>query len=854
MGVNDIPRKLQVMAILALLLASSVLVSTSVFQANYVGAQVNANTTSNNILNQFEWTQFQGDSSFTRFSEGPAPDTSSVLWKVNITGIQPYITAFNGMIFVCTETSVVALDQGGNTLWKTQIPMNKTWPTPYKIDDSHMVVESSCLETKTGNLLWTSPTFTTDTGIFNSNVYSPEEKMFYIKVDTYIEGWSLSDISKPPTLTWRTYIPGGGLTGIGTTYGDGKVFTGSFLNQQLALDAKTGAIMWTTLTKGPMIFNGAYSEGRFFRGGTDDNTLYSFNSTDGKILWSYTPDTNGYFTTGVAVAYGMVYEPNKDGFVYAIDAATGRVVWKYKGPNEGNIWPGMATVADGKVYLTTGEAVQYNGPPGVSEFACLDAFTGQIIWKLDLEALPPRESVIVAYGNLYIIPGDVTTAVDTLSGTEYSTSNQLWAIGTKTISVSSWPMWRADPTHSSTAQEGPSNLTLVWKFATNGSVISSPSVSDGIVYFGSQDKNIYAIGAWSGSLIWKFATQDAIESSPAVSNGKVYTGGDDGYVYCLDAYKGNLLWKTFVNGNLPFTFGNLVLKSSPAVSGDKVYVGSLDGYMYSMDADNGNIVWKAKANGPIESSPAVADGAVYFTAEEPIAGALYKVDANTGALIWKQELPYQISFVGGTEMLGSPSVAVGMVFASSNWGAYYGINATTGDIVWSFIDSTAIEFIVSSPIYVEGNLYIIDKFNIACLNAMTGETIWSTYTGEELYVSPSYSDGKIYMVTSQRSIFIFDATNNGTKIAIASTSSSSWSSPTLANGRLYIGCNDWNVYSFSNAITNQASTSTPTPTDNIAFETRLVIVVVAIVAALVITLVAFAYLFRKRGKKSSQKN
>ena len=637
------------------------------------------------------------------------------------------------MIFVCTDTSVIALDQTGNTIWKTQIPMNKTWPIPYKIDDSHMIVESSCLDPKTGNILWTSSTFTADTGIFNSNVYSPEEKMFYIKVDTYIEGWSFSDSSKPPTLAWKTYIPGGGLTGIGTTYGDGKVFTGSFLNQQLALDAKTGAILWTTLTKGPMIFNGAYSDGRFFRGGTDDNTLYSFNATDGKILWTYTPDTNGYFTTGPAVGYGMVYEMNKDGYLYAIDVATGDLMWKYSASDKTLIWPGMPTVADGKIYVTTGEAAQYNGPLGISEFACLDAYTGQPIWKLTMEALPPRESVIVAYGNLYLIPGDVTTAVDTLSGTEYSTVNQLWAIGTKTIPVSSWPMWRADPTHSSTAPEGPSNLTLAWKFATNGSVISSPSVSDGIVYVGSQDKNIYALGAWSGNLIWKFATQGAIESSPAVANGKVYTGGDDGYVYCLDAYKGTLIWKTFVNGNLPFTFGNLVLKSSPAVYGDKVYVGSLDGYMYAIDADNGNIVWKAKANGPIESSPAVADGAVYFTAEEPSAGALYKVDANTGALIWKQQLPYQISFVGGTEMLGSPSVAAGMVFASSNWGAYYGIDVATGDIVWEFIDSTAIEFIVSSPIYVNGNLYIIDKFNLACLNERTAKP-FGTPTREMSYM------------------------------------------------------------------------------------------------------------------------
>ena len=131
-------------------------------------------------------------------------------------------------------------------------------------------------------------------------------------------------------MAWETYIPGGGKTGIGTTYGDGKVFAGSFENQQIALNAKTGAIVWTTPTKGPMIFNGAYSEGRFIRGGTDDNTLYCFNATSGEILWTYTPplDTDGYFVTGPAIAYGMVYEMNKDGHLYAIDIQTGNLIWR----------------------------------------------------------------------------------------------------------------------------------------------------------------------------------------------------------------------------------------------------------------------------------------------------------------------------------------------------------------------------------------------------------------------------------------------------------------------------------------------------------------------------------------------
>jgi outer membrane protein assembly factor BamB len=538
----------------------------------------------------------------------------------------------------------------------------------------------------------------------------------------------------------------------------------------------------------------------------------------------------------------MVYEPNKDGNLYALNVETGKVVWKYQGPGT-MLWPGIPTIADGKVYATTGQAAQYGGEVGVSEFACLDAHTGRVLWKLPIEALAPRESVAVAYGNLYIIPGNVTAAVDSISGSEYTTLNEVWAIGTNTTPVSNWPMWRADATHSSTAQVGPSNFTLAWNFTTKGSVISSPSVADGIVYVGSQDKNIYALGAWSGNLLWNFTTQGAIESSPAVENGKLFTGGDDGYVYCLDAYNGKLLWETFVNGNLPYTYGSLVLKSSPAVVGDKVYIGSLDGYLYALNVNNGNVDWKTKTEGPILSSPAVADGAVYFTSEEPTTGALYKLDANIGTVIWKQQLAYEYQFTGGTEMMGSPSVAAGMVFASSDLGTYYGINATTGDVVWTFTNPSAMEFIVSSPIYVEGKLFIIDKFNIACLDAANGQTVWSFFTGDELYVSPSYADGKIYIVTSQRHIYILDTINNGTKLANFTTPSSGWSSPTISNGRLYVGNNDWNVYCLTNYFTYEEPPQTESGTS-------MVYLVVAVIAVIVVAAaIVVGYVIRKRAKK-----
>ena len=198
-------------------------------------------------------------------------------------------------------------------------------------------------------------------------------------------------------------------------------------------------------------------------------------------------------------------------------------------------------------------------------------------------------------------------------------------------------------------------------------------------------------------------------------------------------------------------------------------------------------------------------------------------------------------------MMGSPSVAGGMVFASANLRTYYGINAETGDVVWMFTDPDALEFIISSPIYVDGELFIIDKFNIACVNATNGDTIWSFFTGDELYASPSYANGKIYVVTSQRHIFILDAPNNGAKLDSFTTPSSSWSSPTISNGRLYVGNNDWNVYCLTNYITYE---ETPPQETVGGLSWEYISVIAAIAAIVTVAVLALVYVTRMRNKSN----
>ena len=159
---------------------------------------------------------------------------------------------------------------------------------------------------------------------------------------------------------------------------------------------------------------------------------------------------------------------------------------------------------------------------------------------------------------------------------------------------------------------------LTWKFATGSWVVSSPAVASGIVYFGSYDSNFYAVDATTGQLKWKFQTGgerryagkhlhhlepaaermpdpwDFFLSSPSVWNGVVYFGSGDGNVYALDANSGALKWK-FQTGD--------VVHSSPAIADGTLYIGSWDTYLYALDAGNGKEKWRFKTGDDPEFQP-----------------------------------------------------------------------------------------------------------------------------------------------------------------------------------------------------------------------------------------------------------
>ncbi len=140
-------------------------------------------------------------------------------------------------------------------------------------------------------------------------------------------------------------------------------------------------------------------------------------------------------------------------------------------------------------------------------------------------------------------------------------------------------------------------------------IYGSPAIgSDGTIYIGSNDKNVYAINP-DGTLKWKYTTGNYIYGSPAIgSDGTIYIGSNDKNVYAINP-DGTLKWK--------YTTGNYIY-GSPAIGSDgTLYIGSYDYKLYAFkdpDADlnttvtvdnethnigdNLNITFNVSNNGP----------------------------------------------------------------------------------------------------------------------------------------------------------------------------------------------------------------------------------------------------------------
>jgi len=215
---------------------------------------------------------------------------------------------------------------------------------------------------------------------------------------------------------------------------------------------------------------------------------------------------------------------------------------------------------------------------------------------------------------------------------------------------------------------------------------------------------------------------------------------------------------------------------------------SHSGNALSVAPDTNTGLWLYQLGGQVNyNSPAVVNDSVFIASESnPIGGSngiVYSLNATNGSLIWEYQTGFEVS--------SSPAVVDGKVFiaAGSN---IYALNEVTGGLIWCY---QTLGGVINSPAVSEGMVFIggTDESNgcVYCLNATTGNLMWN-YLIEPysvLYTSPAVADGKVFIGSENGNVYALNDTT-GSLIWSYKTSSFIYSSPTVGENEVFIASHD----------------------------------------------------------------
>jgi outer membrane protein assembly factor BamB len=269
------------------------------------------------------------------------------------------------------------------------------------------------------------------------------------------------------------------------TVANGIVYIGSGDQNVYALDARTGALRWTFATGDVVHASPAVANGVVIIGSWDRN-LYAIDAQTGRERWRYTTgnDTVIYNQIGIAssatIANGAVFVGGRDGRFHSVDFATGAVRWVHN--NNGGWTIASPAVRNGIVYFPTSDGTR---------FKALDVNTGEVKINLQNKAVSFSSPAIVADLALYGTSDGYLNAVDLRDGTikaRFQTDGSR-ENGAKYTDAEGRMQTRG--MYPDRTLDG--MMIGMRTMMTLGSVLSSPVVANGVVYFGSTDGHLYAV-------------------------------------------------------------------------------------------------------------------------------------------------------------------------------------------------------------------------------------------------------------------------------------------------------------------------------------------------------------------------
>ncbi len=407
------------------------------------------------------------------------------------------------------------------------------------------------------------------------------DHVYALNAKTGEEYWHYKHAMGPVT----TYCCGPNNRGVAVY--DDKVYLATLDSQLVALDAKTGSIVWQTQIADPTL---GYSE------------TMAPTAVNGKILIG----TNGG-------EYGI------RGFVRAYDAKTGKLIWNFDTSPENSVGVWATTDATGKDLhrniaaekarlAKTGDPYKTVGG-GVWQNPSVDLKTNRVYFVVGNPS-PDLDGSVRPGDNLYT---ESLVSVDLDSG-KYICHFQF-------IPHDLWDLDDTSPT------------VLVDAKDKDGNIVPA-------VIHGGKTGHVYVNNRKDCSLI-RFSdamvSQDGMYTLPTAEGARMLPGANGGVEWSPMAVNPELGLTYAVNLHQPMTYQ---VQSSP-YPGGKLWLGGafkviaseeLFGNVTAVDYNTGKIKWQVKTPLPMMGGPLTTAGGLMFTGEGN--GWFRAYDAATGKVLW----------------------------------------------------------------------------------------------------------------------------------------------------------------------------------------------------------------------------
>jgi outer membrane protein assembly factor BamB len=370
------------------------------------------------------------------------------------------------------------------------------------------------------------------------------------------------------------------------------------------------------------------------------------------------------------------------------------------------------------------------------------------------------------------------------------------------VAADDWPWWRG-PQGDNHAQ-GPLPPTtwsetenVLWKAEVPGRGHASPCIWGDSVYIAAADEkqetqSLLCYDRETGKLRWTceihrdgfmhaHSKNSQASPTPACDGERVFTAflSEGGlWVTAVDR-KGKIVWQTQAG---PFSsqhgYGGspVIYKSLVIVSGDN----QGQGYVAALHRQSGEIAWRtARDNGPSYGTPVLAS---IGGREQLLLSGQKKVvsyDPATGRENWTSPGPAEVT--ANTVAWNDELIFAGGGYPETGMMAIDG--AAGRRVAWQ----KDFKAYVPSPLAVGERLFVMQDNGVArCLNAKTGEEIWTKRLGGNFTASPILAGDAIFVPDEDGLMHVFRAADGYETIAENNLRDGGFASPVICGGHLYL--------------------------------------------------------------------